>query len=253
MREALKKDQKGVRVAWIGDWGGALPTEPGVMETCRAAVERMKDFGAVVEDIKPFYNMNEFWETIWLPIRHYCASSLKPWYDKCRQNLMKPESRWEYDGSLTMSAQEVYRAFEKRTEFYHAMLKVYDDYDYIVSPTACCFPFDKNVHWPETINGTPMRTYHNWMEIVTPWTMGGNAVCTVPAGFGGANRLSIGLQPRRTVSSRRCSSPRPTKRSPVSSTNSRPNSSFFAKTFRNCSIRSALSKFSSSVQGGDFL
>lgn len=194
VREALKKDQKGVRVAWIGDWGGALPTEPGVMETCRAAVERMKDFGAVVEDIKPFYNMNEFWETIWLPIRHYCASSLKPWYDKCRQNLMKPESRWEYDGSLTMSAQEVYRAFEKRTEFYHAMLKVYDDYDYIVSPTACCFPFDKNVHWPETINGTPMRTYHNWMEIVTPWTMGGNAVCTVPAGFGGANRLSISLQ-----------------------------------------------------------
>ena len=93
-----------------------------------------------------------------------------------------------------MSAQDVYRAFEKRTEFYHAMLKVYDDYDYIVSPTACCFPFDKNVHWPETINGTPMRTYHNWMEIVTPWTMGGNAVCTVPAGFGGANRLSIGLQ-----------------------------------------------------------
>lgn len=31
------------------------------------------------------------------------------------------------------------------------------------------------------------------MQIVTPWTMGGNAVCTVPAEFG-ASGLPIGLQ-----------------------------------------------------------
>ncbi|MGN0837768.1 MAG: amidase [Pyramidobacter sp.] len=195
VHEALRsKSQKGVRVAWIGDWDGALPMEDGVMATCEKALAHVKDFGASVEPIKPFYNLNEFWETIWLPIRHYCAASLKPWYDKCKQSLLKPESRWEYEGSLTMGAQEVYRAFEKRTEFYHAMLKVYENYDYIVSPTAVCFPFDKNMHWPETVAGRPMHTYHNWMEIVTPWTMGGNAVIAMPAGFGGAHNLSMGIQ-----------------------------------------------------------
>ena len=73
------------------------------------------------------------------------------------------------------------------------MLRVYEKYDYIVTPTAVCFPFDKNVHWPEVVNGKAMKTYHNWMQIVTPWTMGGNAVCTMGAGFGKAG-LPIGIQ-----------------------------------------------------------
>ena len=35
-----------------------------------------------------------------------------------------------------------------------------------------------------------MTTYHKYMEVVTHWTMGGNAVLSAPAGFGGANNLS---------------------------------------------------------------
>ena len=200
VHEALKSDQKGVRVAWLGDWSGYFPVDPEIMKLCREAVERMTEFGAVVEEIPSFYNMDEFWDKIWIPIRHYCANSLKGVYDKCKQSLMKPESRWEYEDGLNMSAGAVYRAFEKRTEFLHTMLKVYEKYDYIITPTAVCFPFDKNIHWPETVNGKAMKTYHNWMQIVTPWTMGGNAVCTMGAGFGSAG-LPIGLQivaaPRR--------------------------------------------------------
>ncbi len=189
----LTKDQKGARVAWIGDWGGYFPVDPEIMALCRAAVEKMTEFGAVVEDIPAFYDMDEFWDKIWIPIRHYCANSLKGFYDKCKQSLLKPESRWEYEDGQQMTAGEVYRAYEKRTEFLHAMLKVYEKYDYIITPTAVCFPFDKNIHWPEVVNGKAMKTYHNWMQIVTPWTMGGNAVCTMGAGFGKAG-LPIGLQ-----------------------------------------------------------
>ncbi|MBP5212897.1 MAG: hypothetical protein J6Z30_08580 [Pyramidobacter sp.] len=192
-REKLTADQKGVRVAWLGDWSGYFPVDPEIMTLCRAAVEKMTEFGAVVEDVPAFWNMDEFWDKIWIPIRHYCANSLKPFYDTCRQSLLKPESRWEYEDGLSMSAGDVYRAFEKRTEYLHAMLKVYEKFDYVVTPTAVCFPFDKTIHWPATVNGRAMKTYHNWMQIVTPWTMGGNAVCTMGAGFGAAG-LPIGIQ-----------------------------------------------------------
>lgn len=192
-REKLTASQKGARVGWIGDWDGYFPVDPEIMKLCRAACEKMTEFGAVVEDVPSFYNMDEFWDKIWLPIRHYCANSLKNFYDMCKQSLLKPESRWEYEDGLGMSAGDVYRAFEKRTEFLHRMLAVYEKYDYIVSPTAVCFPFDKNVHWPEKVGGRAMKTYHNWMQIVTPWTMGGNAVCTMGAGFGAAG-LPIGIQ-----------------------------------------------------------
>ena len=31
-----------------------------------------------------------------------------------------------------------------------------------------------------------MDTYHRWMEVVTPWTLSGCPVISVPAGFGQA-------------------------------------------------------------------
>ena len=38
-----------------------------------------------------------------------------------------------------------------------------------------------------------MDTYHRWMEVVVPATMGGLPALCVPAGFGGSG-LPIGLQ-----------------------------------------------------------
>ncbi len=191
---ALKRDFKGFKVGWIGDWDGALPVEPDVLETCQEALKALESLGVEVEPIKPFYDLQEFWEHIWLPLRHYCASGLKVWYDLCQDGLLKPESRWEYQGSVNLTAHQVQRAFVKRSQFYQAMIGVFQDYHFIAAPTAACFPFDKNLHWPQEIQGRPMTTYHNWMEIVTPWTMGCNAVCAVPAGFGGPRHLPIGLQ-----------------------------------------------------------
>lgn len=105
--------------------------------------------------------MDELWDKIRLSIRQYCANALKGFYDICQQSLLKPESCWEYEDGQQMSAGDVYRAFEQRTLFLHAMLKVYEKYDYVVMPTAVCFPFDKNIRWPKVVNGKAMKTYHN--------------------------------------------------------------------------------------------
>ncbi len=194
VHRALEKDPKGTRVAWLGDWGGKLPMEAGVMDTCKVALDNMASVGVKIDEIEPFYDMDEFWEKIWLPIRHYSASALKPIYDQGKGHLLKPEAQWEYEGSVNENVHTLFDAFARRTDFYNKMMKIYENYDFIVTPSAAVFPFDKNIHWPEEIAGCKMQTYHNWMEIVTPWTMGGNAIIAVPAGFGGANHLSIGLQ-----------------------------------------------------------
>ncbi len=39
-----------------------------------------------------------------------------------------------------------------------------------------------------------MDTYHRWMEVVIPATMAGLPALCVPAGFGGAFGLPMGLQ-----------------------------------------------------------
>ena len=194
VRSMLKADVKGTKVAWLGDWDGYLAMEEGVLETTEKTLAGFPSFGVSVDRIKPFFDPLEFWEKVWLPIRHYTGCSLKAHIDNGHRDIMKPETVWEYEGSTKLTAQDVYNAFVKRTAFYNAMMKVYEEYDYIATPTAQVFPFDKNIHWPDEIAGRKMETYHKWMEVVTHWTMGGNAVVAVPAGFGGKDNLPIGIQ-----------------------------------------------------------
>lgn len=192
--EKLEKDVKGTKIAWLGDWDGYLPMEDGILDTVEKTLGIFPEFGANVEKIKPFYDPQEFWEKVWLPIRHYSACSLKVHIDAGKRDMLKPEAQWEFDGSAKMSAQDVYNAFVGRTSFFNAMMKVYDDYDYIIVPSAQLFAFDNTVHWPKEVAGRPMKTYHNYMEVVTHWTMGGNAIISAPAGFGGKDDMPIGMQ-----------------------------------------------------------
>ena len=192
--DKLKTDINGAKVAWLGDWDGHLAMENGVLETTEKTLSGFPSFGVSVEKIKPFYDPAEFWEKIWLPIRRYSACSVKRYIDGGHRDKLKPESIWEYDESTKTSAQDVYDAFVRRSSFYMAMMKVFDEYDYIAVPSAQVFPFDKTIRWPKEIDGREMKTYHNWMEVATHWTMGANAVISVPAGFGGKNNLPIGIQ-----------------------------------------------------------
>lgn len=190
----LKKDPKGIRIGWLGDWAGHLAMEKGVLETTEKTLKTLETIGVKVDMIKPFFDPQRFWEKCWLPIRHYSASALQVHINAGKRDLLKPEAQFEFDGSAKMSAHDVYNAFLATTEFYNAMMKTYEDYDFLAVPSAQVFPFDTGIHWPKEIEGRKMQTYHNWMEVVTHWTLGGNAIMAAPAGFGGANNLPIGIQ-----------------------------------------------------------
>src|SRR5471030_2171272 len=60
-RGSLKADIKGKRIAWAGDFNGFTPCEPGVLETCRAALKTFEALGCVVEDAFPDYPLEKVW------------------------------------------------------------------------------------------------------------------------------------------------------------------------------------------------
>ena len=106
---------------------------------------------------------------------------------------MKPEAVWEVEGGMKLSAQDVYQASVMRSDLYRAVLKLFESYEYLVLPSAQVFPFDAGTHWPATINGVTMDTYHRWMEVVILASLLGFPAVAVPAGF---NRegLPMGMQ-----------------------------------------------------------
>ena len=60
----LERDFKGTRVAWLGDFGGYLPFEPGVLDLCRSALKVFEALGCTVEEACPDYPLERVWHEL---------------------------------------------------------------------------------------------------------------------------------------------------------------------------------------------
>ena len=183
----------GFRVGWMGDYEGYLATEPGLLDLCERSLEAISAEGVIVEDCKPVYDMARLWDT-WLTFRHWSASRDKALYDDPEtRKLLKPEIIWEIEGSFDMPASRVSEAAIARSDWYKALHALFERYDILALPTAQVFPFSADVHWPQSIDGRPMDTYHRWMEVVIGGTLAGLPVVNLPAGFDDQGR-PMGIQ-----------------------------------------------------------
>ncbi|MEM9939918.1 MAG: amidase family protein, partial [Pseudomonadota bacterium] len=106
---------------------------------------------------------------------------------------LKPEAVWETERGLKLSAMDVHRASEIRSDWYRRAHSLFETYDALILPSAQVWPFPINWHWPKEIAGQYMDTYHRWMELVIPASLIGLPAAVVPAGFG-ENGLPMGLQ-----------------------------------------------------------
>lgn len=192
--QALDADVAGARVAWLGDWNGYLPMEAGILPLCRDALAALAGLGSEVSDHTVPFDGERLWR-IWLTHRHLLAGGqLRPlWENPQTRGLLKPEAIWEAEGLQHLSAYDVLRASEERSAWYQAVLRLFEEFDFLAIPCAQVFPFDKNLDWPKTIAGRAMDTYHRWMEVVTPWTLAGCPVMSIPVGFNAAG-LPMGMQ-----------------------------------------------------------
>ena len=188
------RDFSGTRIAWLGDCGGQIPFDPGVLELGRSALATFMEIGCTVEEAMPRYDMEQLWQD-WLVLRAFTvAAALRPFYDEPGHRArLKPEAAWEVERGLALGADRIIAALEGRTRWYETLRRFMEGYDYLVMPTTQVFPFDKDLRWPETVGGRQMDTYHRWMQTVIPVTMAGLPALDVPAGFGEAG-LPTGIQ-----------------------------------------------------------
>ncbi len=184
----------GKRIGWLGSIWPELPLEAGVLPLCETALKTFEDLGCMVEPCTLEFPRERNWSA-WLRLRQLLVGGkLGALYaDPARRALLKPEAIWEIEQSHALTAAQLYQASASRTALYHAFRKLFERYDYVVAPAAQVFPFDATQAWPRSIGGMAMDTYHRWMEIVTPFTLAGLPVASLPAGFS-PQGLAMGLQ-----------------------------------------------------------
>lgn len=194
LRGDLSSNPKGLRVGWLGDWGGQVPHEPGVMAVCERALAAFRSMGCIVEDARPGITVEPVWQaTKTLRSWNYGPAVQPLADDPATRDLIGPQARWEAENGRGITGLQVQAASQVRTSFTRAVDRLFDRFDILLAPAVQIFPFPVDELWPTSINGQTMRTYHEWQLGNFLVTMTGLPSLAAPAGFGPGG-LPAGIQ-----------------------------------------------------------
>jgi len=192
--EGLHSKATGGRIAWLGDLGGHLPMEPGILQLCEAALGRFSEASFATEAIVPDVDFEALWQAFVALRQASSGCGLKAHYDDPeKRKLLKPEAVWEVEQAIRLTAPQVHAATVRRSSWHRTLLSLFERFDLIVLPTAQVFPFEVSTHWPSMVAGRAMDSYHRWMQVSALATLGGCPALNVPVGFDGKGR-PMGMQ-----------------------------------------------------------
>ena len=185
---------RGQRIGWLGNLGGHLAMEPGILEICAAELERLQGEGCVVEPAALGMDPERVWRC-WLVWRRWLvAARIAPYLQVAANRAhVKPEALWEHDQAAGLTGADVLAASQERSALHAHLLRLFERFDFLALPTAQVWPFAIDRPWPTHIGTRAMDTYHRWMEVVIYATLAGLPCISVPVGFG-ATGLPMGLQ-----------------------------------------------------------
>jgi amidase len=186
---------RGLRIGWLGDLGGHLATEPGILSVCESALQHMADAGAAVEPLALGFSPDQLWEA-WLVWRRalVAPSVAAVLAAPGAREQIKPEALWEYDRGSPLPFADFMQASTVRTAFIAHLCGLFERFDALALPVAQVWPFEMATHWPGEVAGRTMDTYHRWMECTLYATFAGLPALSVPAGFDATGRWPAGLQ-----------------------------------------------------------
>jgi amidase len=187
---------KGLRIGWLGDMGGHLACEGGILAGLESHLQTAVAAGAQVEPIRLGCDLDAVWQAWLMWRRALVGPRVAPMLqaNPARRAHIKPEVLWEHDNAQGLSYMEFQRAAVVRSSFLQAMLQQFEQVDVLALPTAQVWPFPIGERWPQQIAGRPMDTYHRWMECTLYATFAGLPAVSIPAGFHANGRWPLGLQ-----------------------------------------------------------
>jgi amidase len=176
------------RIGWLGDWGGGLAMDEGLLAASERAVGRLAALGHEVVPVAPPFAADALWES-WTTLRAWAAAGSLAALPRER---LKPEAVWEVERGLALSAAAVQRASVIRSDWYRAAAGLFGSFDALVLPATQVWPFPVEWRWPESIGGRAMDSYLRWMEVMVPVSLIGLPAIVLPCGT--VEGLPHGLQ-----------------------------------------------------------
>ena len=156
--------------------------EKDILEICETKLKDLEKINLRVENLKPKINTDILWKS-WTILR---AKSI--YEDTLAMNIidissMTYQAIWEYNKGKEIKAEDLKIALNQKQECLNQINLMFENFDFLVLPSAQIFPFDKNLQFPKNINNKELDTYHRWLEIFTLSSLLELPTITVPVGF----------------------------------------------------------------------
>jgi len=192
--DAVAPMMKRPRIGWLGDLGGHLAFDDGILDACAGGLNRLASIGCAIEPMALGFAPQRLWDA-WVTWRWWLVQGrIAPFLKKPENRaLIKPEALWEHDHGAQLTGPQIMAASVERSGFYQHVLTLFERVDFLALPTTQVWPFPVGERWPREIAGRTMDTYHRWMEVVSLATFAGLPCISVPVGFNDAG-LPAGMQ-----------------------------------------------------------
>lgn len=186
---SLDRDLSGIRIAWSRNLGGR-PIEPVITDVLDSQRHVFEEIGCIVEDAAP--NLSEA-TSVFQVLRAFGFAHAQHQNLMDHRDLLKDTVIWNAEEGLQLSALDIAKAEEKRTELYGRMVTFFEEYDFLALPVTSVPPFSVDMPYPTVVNGVEMETYIDWMWPCMDITVVACPAISVPAGFT-PDGLPVGLQ-----------------------------------------------------------
>jgi amidase len=179
---------RGVRIAYCAD-PARIGIDAGIERVCREGAFGLAQAGATVEEIDLDLSAAR---PAFLALRGlWFVTHMAPRLDQAHR--FGPNVANNLRAGLETSVRDLAAAEQERGRIWHRFRELFARFDHLVTPCMAVPPFPVEQNYPDSIAGTPMRTYVDWIAPTFVLSLTGLPVASVPCGLD-ASSLPVGLQ-----------------------------------------------------------
>jgi len=112
---------------------------------------------------------------------------------EANEKKLKPELVWNIRKGMELSADDIGRADVERGRAYREIMDFFDNFDLLLTPATVVPPFDRDLRYPEEVDGQKLETYFDWCAITYAISLTSCPAMSLPMGFT-ENGLPVGVQ-----------------------------------------------------------